>query len=153
MNLNHIRSETLDPLVPPTLTPTMTVTSTYTPGPSPTITLSPTPTLTSTPTITTTPTEMPTATETRIPPTPTPRSAYIVNYGVPPYYNLYQEPGGPVIASLRLNANILDLNETQIFEGIVYIRVMDEDGRIGWLPQMYVQYPTSVPSATSTSSN
>ena len=153
LNLNHIRSETLDPLVPPTTTPTMTVTNTYTPGPSPTITPSPTPTLTNTPTITSTPTAMPTATETRIPPTPTPRSAYIVNYGVPPYYNLYQEPGGPVIASLRLNANILDLNETQIFKGIVYIRVMDEDGRIGWLPQMYVQYPTSVPSATSTSSN
>lgn len=153
LNLNHIRSETLDPLVPPTMTPTVTVTNTHTPGPSPTITRSPTPTPTSTPTITSTPTEMPTPTETRIPPTPTPRPAYVVNYGVPPYYNLYQEPGGPVIASLRLNANILDLNETQSFEGIIYVRVMDEDGRIGWLPQMYVQYPTTVPSATATPIN
>jgi len=153
LNLDHIRSETLDPLIPPTVTPTMTVTNTHTPGPSPTITSSPTLTPTSTPTNTTTPTEMPTTTATIIPPTPTPRSAFVVNYGVPPYYNLYQEPGGPVIAALRLNAIILDLNETQSFEGIIYVRVMDEDDRVGWLPQMYVQYPTTVPSATATPSN
>lgn len=153
LNLNHIRSETLDPLIPPTTTPTMTLTNTHTPGPSPTVTSSPTLTPTQTPTKTSTPTEIPTSTATNIPPTPTPRSALVVNYGVPPYYNLYQVPGGPVIASLRLNSIILDLNATRIYEGIIYVLVEDEDGRIGWLPQMYIQYPTSVPSATETPSN
>lgn len=153
LNVDHIRSETLDPLIPPTLTPTMTTTYTYTPGPSPTATSTPTTTPTQTPTSTSTPTEMPTPTETLIPPTPTPRPAVVVNYGVPPYYSLYQEPGGPVIASLKLNSSILDLNETQVYEGIIYVLVADDEGRIGWLPQMYIQYPTSVPSADENSSN
>jgi uncharacterized hydrophobic protein (TIGR00271 family) len=153
LNLDHIRSETLDPLIPPTLTPTVTLTYTQTPGPSPTPTSSPTSTPTQTPTSTSTPTDLPTPTETIIPLTPTPRSAMVVNYGVPPYYYLYQEPGGPVIASLRLNSTILDLNETQVFEGIIYVFVQDDEGRIGWLPQMYIQYPTSVPVATETPNN
>jgi hypothetical protein len=153
LNLDHIRSETLDPLIPPTLTPTVTLTYTQTPGPSPTPTSSPTSTPTQTPTSTSTPTDLPTPTETIIPLTPTPRSAMVVNYGVPPYYYLYQEPGGPVIASLRLNSTILDLNETQVFEGIIYVFVQDDEGRIGWLPQMYIQYPTSVPVATETPKN
>ncbi len=71
-----------------------------------------------------------TPTETLIPPTPTPRPAVVVNYGVPPYYSLYQEPGGPVIASLKLNSSILDLNETQAYEGIIYVLVADDEGRI-----------------------
>jgi hypothetical protein len=153
LNLDHIRSETLDPLIPPTLTPTVTLTYTQTPGPSPTPTSSPTSTPTQTPTSTSTPTDLPTPTETIIPLTPTPRSAMVVNYGVPPYYYLYQEPGGPVIASIRLNSTILDLNETQVFEGIIYVFVQDDEGRIGWLPQMYIQYPTSVPVATETPNN
>jgi len=51
--VNHIRSDTLDPLVPPTYTPSPTITQTGTPGLSPTRSI--TPTLTHTPTASATP--------------------------------------------------------------------------------------------------
>jgi len=146
--VNHIRAETLDPLVPPTQTPLPTITYTPTLGPSPTITSAPT----QTPTAinTTTPTAMPSATPTQIPPTPTPRTALLISNGMPPYYQLYQEPGGPVIATLSLNSVLLDLYETTTYEGLIWVRVMDEDGRIGWIPQRFLAYPTPTFTPTAT---
>ncbi|MFN2304855.1 MAG: DUF389 domain-containing protein, partial [Anaerolineales bacterium] len=142
--VNYIRAETLDPLIPPTYTPSPTITSTPTPGPSPTQTFTPTSTSTSTPTQTAT--AEPTNTATIIPPTPTPRLALVIRTGLPPYYNLFQEPGGPIIATLEVNDALLDLNATAIYEGLIYIKVMDDEGRIGWFPQIFLQYPTPSPS-------
>ena len=144
--VNHIQAETLDPLIPPTQTPTATVTRTPTPGPSPTRTASPTSTPTQTPTSTMTP--LPSATPTEIPPTPTPQTARVIRTGIPPYNNLYQEPGGPVIATLQINSALTVLNETAIYEGLVWVRVIDEEGRIGWFPQRYLEFPTPTPSTT-----
>ena len=146
--VNHIQSETLDPLIPPTHTPTPTITGTPTPGPSPTRTATPTQTVTVTPTLTNTP--LPTATPTTIPPTPTPRTALVFLGDELPENNLYQEPGGPVIGELRENDILLDLNETRIFEGLVWVLVMDEEGRIGWFPERFMIYPTPTLTATST---
>ena len=148
--VNHIRSETLDPLLPPTSTPTPTL------GPSPTKTNIPTFTQTSTATLdppTLTPTSTFTLTPTEIPPTATPRLALVIYSGVPPYYNLYQEPGGPVIAQLAINDKLYDLHETTTYDGLVWVKVMDEDGRIGWFPEKYLLYPTPTPSLTPTPVN
>jgi uncharacterized hydrophobic protein (TIGR00271 family) len=148
--VNHVRAETLDPLHPPTQTPTPTL------GPSPTKTPTPTFTRTFTPTLvppTETPSPTLTLTPTKIPPSPTPRLALVFSTGMPPYYELYQEPGGPVIARLTLNAPLLDLYETQTFEGLVWVKVMDEEGRIGWFPQRYLLYPTPTLTTTATLSN
>lgn len=142
--VNHIRAETLDPLVPPTYTPTPTTTSTPTPGPSPTQTNSPTSTVTSTMTATLEPTSTP------IFITPTPKMAVIIHNNFPSYQYLYQEPGGPDITVLRFNDVLYDLNEEVIFEGLVWVKVMDSEGRIGWYPQKYLEYPTLTPTLMPT---
>jgi len=145
LKVDHIRSETFDPMVPPTQTPSPTITLTPTLGPSPTNTptstqtsLPPTQTplpATSTPTATMTPTRM----------TPTPIAAIVISAGeFPPYYFLYQEPGGPEIARLAEYAVLLDLHESVIFEGLIWVKVQDEDGRIGWYPKRNLVYPTEI---------
>lgn len=136
--VNHIRAETLDPLVPPTYTPAPTITLTPTVGPSPTKTNTPTPTQTAMLTATAAPSSTPTEL--------TPQAILVIRSGLPPYDNLYQEPGGPTIARVETNTILLDLQESTIYEGLVWIKVMDEDGRIGWFPQMYLQ--SSTPSPT-----
>ena len=146
--VNHIQSETLDPLIPPTETPTPTETRTPTAGPSPTRTPTLTSTATFTPTMTHTPT--PTATATVIPPTPTPATVFVVRTGLPPFNNLYQEPGGPVIGQLNLNEPLLAYNDQRIFEGLVWIFVEDMEGRKGWIPQVFLLYPTASPTPSQT---
>jgi len=141
--VNHIRADTLDPLVPPTYTPSPTITQTGTPGPSPTLTI--TPTLTHTPTASATP--APTFTPTTLPPTP--QMALVIRSAFPSYNHLYQEPGGPDIALLEINDILYDLHETMIYDGLVWVKVMDEDGRIGWYPQRYLDYPTITPTIIS----
>ena len=140
--VNHIESETLDPLIPPTqtLTPTQ--------GPSPTWTITPTQAQTKTATLTETVLPSPTATE--IPPTPTPLTAFIMRTGIPPYYNLYLEPGGTVIAQLSSSSPLLVLDETMIYDGLVWVKVQKEDGEIGWYPKRNLLYPTPtfLPTAT-----
>ena len=149
--VDHIQAETLDPLFPPTPTPTSTITLTPTPGPSPTRT--PTITLTSTQTPTATFTQTATFTATVIPLTPTPQTVYVIRTGIPPYYNLYEEPGGTVIAQLNLTDPLLDLDENRIVDGLVWILVEDEDGLRGWIPERYLQYPTPSPSPSATPTN
>jgi uncharacterized hydrophobic protein (TIGR00271 family) len=133
--VNYLRSETLDPLIPPTETPTPT------PGPSstPTVTVTPTLTQTSTPEFT------PTATVTS---TPLPQEVYVSRSAVPPYTNLFDEPGGQVIAYLTTNSTLYDLNQTVTYQGLVWVKVEDEQGIIGWFPQLYLQYPTPTLTAT-----
>ncbi len=138
----------LDPLVPPTPTPTPTATSTPTPGPSPTPTASPTPTPTATPTATATP--PPTAT-----PTATATPALAQRTAAPwwgPY--LRQSPGGPVIGTLSPNAAFTVLYGQVVQDGLVWVQVQDPEGRVGWVPQIYLTVitltPTTTPASTPT---
>ena len=153
--VNQILAERLDPLVPPTPTNTPTPTGTATPGPSPT----PTTTSTSTPTKTYTPTETATLTltptGTNMPTeTPTPYEARLLSIPVPGL-QLRQTPGGPVIATLRPNQLLTVLYGTAVVDGLVWIEVVDEEGRIGWVPQIYLfaftPTPTQSPIPTQTS--
>jgi uncharacterized hydrophobic protein (TIGR00271 family) len=148
--VNQVIAERLDPLVPPTATNTPTMTSTNTPGPSPTATA----TSTATPTKTATPTETPTPTATFTPSatptgTPTPAGARIQRI-TSPTLELLQFPGGPVIATLQNNQSLTVLHDTDIYGGYVWIKVRDEAGRIGWVPEVFIFYYTPTPTNTAT---
>lgn len=145
LTVTHIRADILDPLIPPTYTPTLV---TPTSGPSLTHTHTPTPTPTITSSSTTTPTLTATPSATPIPPTPTPRAAMVIDTGTAIYYDLYQKPGGPVIGRLQRSAPLFDLYEQTIYEGYIWARVMDAEGRIGWFPLRYMLYPSPTPTAT-----
>ncbi|MEA3326787.1 MAG: DUF389 domain-containing protein [Chloroflexota bacterium] len=146
--VNHISSETLDPLIPPTHTLTPTITSTPTQGPSSTWTI--TSTQTQTETATQTETMLPSPTATEIPSTPTPLTAFVIRTGIPPYYNLYLEPGGTVITQLSANSPLRDLDETMTYDCLVWVKVQTENGQVGWYPKRYLLYPTPTFSPTAT---
>lgn len=139
LKVNQVFAERLDPLIPPTATPTSTPEPSATPGPSPTatMTLPPTATPTNTPEPTATPTPTPTD-------TPTPQSGIIVSAIVPPR-KLVQYPGGPEIGRIYPNGSLIIYQEELIYDGFVWVKVMDKDGRIGWIPQVYLKIiePTS----------
>jgi uncharacterized hydrophobic protein (TIGR00271 family) len=146
--INQIIARLLDPEVPPTPTPTPTLTLTLTPGPSPTPTASSTatPTITFTPTETATPTATATATATSTA-TPTPFPGIVTRVTVPGM-ELRQWANGPVIATLRQGDPLIVLYGLDIVDGLVWIEVQDEEGRVGWIPQIYVL--TLTPTATNT---
>lgn len=131
----------LDPRVPPTFTPTSTQ------GPTATATATavpPTPTATFTPTATATPTATPTFTPTF---TATPSIALLDRpYGAGAY--LREFPGGPEIAFLPRGSRITVLYGEQILDGWVWIEVLDQEGRHGWLPQFYTSLITLTPTKT-----
>jgi len=150
--VNQIFASALDPLVPPTHTPTFTPTYTPTPGPSPTPTFTPTsrPTKTATPlppTETNTPTVTPTDTATPTN-TPTPYRVQVYNTRLPGLY-LRQSPTGPEIGRISNLSLLTVLYGYEIVDGVVWIEVMDEEGRIGWIPQVYLS--TLTPTFTNTS--
>ncbi len=150
--LNQVLANRLDPRIPPTSTPTNT------PGPSPTPTNTPTPTETptSTPTATVLPTE--TATPTNTPtetPSPTPTNTPTPSDGVVvsvlfPGLRLYQEPGGPYIASLRVGDKVKILYGVETLNGLVWIEVIDSSGRVGWIPQIYLSVLNPEPTPLQT---
>ena len=129
LKVDQVFAEELDPLVPPTPTPTMTPTVTQTLGPSPTHTPLPTSTATPTPT-----------------PTMTPAKAQIEVTGLPKF-KLYQSPFGPVIGELKNDQWLTVLYGRKEIGGLVWIEVQDEEGRVGWLPEIYIikRTPTSTP--------
>ncbi len=144
LELNQIFAAHLDPKIPPTLTPTPT------PGPTPTHTPTPTPTRTATATPTNTPTNTATATPTSTPTiTPTPALARVANTQLRGL-RLRQSPEGPIIGTLRERDLITVLYGYEIINGMVWIEVMDVDGRLGWVPQTYTSIVTLTPTATST---
>ncbi len=150
IKVNQVQVERLDPLIPPTPTATPTQTRTSTPGPSPTITSSPSPTLEPSSTFTLTP--LPSATATF---TPQPFLAEL-QIGTLPALKLYQEPGGPVIGTLYTRQRITVIHQTQFYGGLQWIKIMDEDGRVGWIPYIYIKVlptstVTSLPSFTPSS--
>ena len=132
--VDFIRSETLDPLIPPTYTPTPTETSTPTPGPSPTKTITPTPTTTPSPTLTVTPTERDRSDVYGL------RSAEVIWSDATSLHYLYEEPGGTALARLSPGAVLYDLEETLIYDGLVWVKVQDESNQIGWFPQHFLAY-------------
>ncbi len=144
LRVNQIFAERLDPLIPPTPTNSPTSTYTYTPGPSPTATFTQTETATNT--VTSTATFLPTAT---ITPTFTPAQARVFSSSVPAM-RIYQNPGGPIIGTLRPNQLIIVLLEEELFENIMWVKILDEEGREGWVPKIYVFQLTATPSPTST---
>jgi uncharacterized hydrophobic protein (TIGR00271 family) len=147
--ISQILAAQLDPLVLPTATPTMTPTKTFTPGPSPTRTSTATnaATMTHTPTSTKTPTATPTNTATATY-TPTPAFAQVVNNPAPGL-RLRQSPGGPEIAILRARQPLVVLYGEETTDGLVWVEVQDEDGRVGWIPQIYVFQVTLTPTNTA----
>jgi len=154
--VDQVLAARLDPLVPPTFTITPTITSTPTetltptPGPSPTATNSatPRPTNTATPTNTSTPTLTPTLSPTSTP-TFTPAVAQVLSTGLPEM-RLWQSPGGPDIGALQRGQTLTILYGLRVVNGLVWIEVQDEDGRVGWIPQIYLVTLTPPPTNTAT---
>jgi uncharacterized hydrophobic protein (TIGR00271 family) len=146
LRINQIQSELLDPLVPPTATATATSTNTATPGPSPTMTF--TATLTATSTATSTQTALPTLTPTL---TSTPAQARALLSSIP-LMRIYQYPGGPVIGTLRQNQLLTIMPQEVIYGNLVWVQVIDEEGRDGWVPKVFIHIltPTASPSASVT---
>ncbi len=134
--VNQIFASKLDPLIPPTFTITPTFTTTPTP-----VTL----TATSTPSPTLTPTATPSATP--VPPTPTatPSIARITNTNGRTL-ELVQSPGGPSIGVLRSGDFVTVLYGSEVLDGLVWLEVMDKDGRIGWIPQINLSVVTLTPT-------
>ena len=130
LKVNQVFAEQFDPLIPPTFTPTLTLTPSNTPGPSLTPTFIPTATftLTSTPTL-----------------TPTPGLVQVVATSLPPL-RLYQSPGGPEIGVITRGQVLTLLYRRQEAGGLIWVEVMDEDGRIGWIPETYLFPVTATPS-------
>jgi SH3-like domain-containing protein len=65
---------------------------------------------------------------------------------------LYQSPGGPVIGTLRSKQLLTVLPEEVVYEYLVWVKVIDEEGRQGWVPKIYVYQLTATPTTTLTSS-
>lgn len=156
----------LDPFVPPTFTPTPTPTSTTAPTltptttrtqtPPPTATLTRTPTTTPIPTDTPTRTPTPTATHTPIPtpsststltptstptptrtPTSTPVTAIVSGTGGRGV-RLRWTPGGAIAGLLREGDRVEVLYERQNVNDQEWVRVRDQEGRIGWVAADYL---------------
>jgi uncharacterized hydrophobic protein (TIGR00271 family) len=138
--INDVIATRLDPKVPPTLTPTPTLG----PSPTPTATATPTSTVTHTPTLTSTNTATATASPTpTITPTPSlGRVANTLGRGL----RLRQFPEGPIIGTLRERDPLTILYGREIAGGIVWIEVIDAEGRYGWIPEMFTAIIT--PTAT-----
>jgi len=136
LKVNQVFAEQFDPLIPPTFTPTLTLTPTPTLTPSNT----PGPSLTPTfiPTATATFTFTPSA-------TPTPGLVQVVNTLIPPL-RLYQTPGGPVIGLIRSGQVLTLLYGKQELDGLIWVEVMDNEGRVGWMPEAYLFDVTATPS-------
>jgi uncharacterized hydrophobic protein (TIGR00271 family) len=133
LKVNQVFAELLDPLIPPTFTPTLTLTPTNTPGPSPSPTMTlthipPTVTFTSSPTV-----------------TPTPGLVQVIDATFP-QLKLYQSPGGPVIGKIIRGQTLTLLYEKQEVNGLIWVNVMDSEGRVGWIPETYLIQITPTPS-------
>jgi uncharacterized hydrophobic protein (TIGR00271 family) len=135
-----IPSARLDPLIPPTLT------STWTPGPTPTSTYTPTPSITPRPSATVTATSSATPTMT---PTPTP-ARLVLDAATAPGLVLRDAPFGEVITQLWFNTEVVLLPGRVIDGGLVWIKVMDPRGQIGWIPESFTRVITLTPTVTST---
>lgn len=140
--VDQIRSERLDPLIPPTPSPSVTLTATQTPGPSPSPTHTPTATSTHTPT--------PTSTSWLL---STPISVRVIYPEFPEIIYLFEEPGGSIISTITVDTILYTQNETMTFEGWVWIKVEDSERQTGWLPEIYLEFPNLTETITITPPN
>jgi uncharacterized hydrophobic protein (TIGR00271 family) len=131
LKVNQVLAEQFDPLVPPTLTPTLVSTPTLTQIPSLTPTVAPSATPTHTPTVTPTFTSMPEMVQVAVTKVPS--------------LNLYQTPNGPTIGKIRSGQILTLLYDRQEVDGMIWVEVMDEEGRIGWIPTIYLNIVTTTP--------
>jgi uncharacterized hydrophobic protein (TIGR00271 family) len=138
LKVNQIFVEQLDPLIPPT--PTITPSPTLTP--TPTYTYTPGPTPTHTPTSTATATATPTNTN-------TPANAEVW-LRVIPGLELYQSPGGPVIGILEEGQVVTVLYRRLEYDNMIWVEVMDPEGRIGWILEIYLVRTTATPTPSIT---
>ncbi len=144
IRVHQIFAEQLDPLIPPTAIFTATVTNTTTPGPSPTSTFTTTATVTASVTPTQTPSPTMTATSTT---TPALARAYLTSF---PLMRIYQYPGGPEIGLLSQNQMITVLPGERVFDGLIWVEIIDQDGRAGWVPKIYINVLTPTTEASDT---
>jgi hypothetical protein len=52
--------------------------------------------------------------------------------------DLVQSPGGPSIGRLRDGDILTVLYASEVMDGLVWLQVVDKDGRIGWIPQIHL---------------
>jgi len=125
LKVNQVLAEQFDPLIPPTFTPTTQFTATPTWPPTLTLTATARPTLT---------------------PTLTPTPGLVRAAAGPfPTLQLYQSPGGPVIGSIRPGQVLTLLYGRQELDGLIWVEVMDNAGRVGWIPEIYLLAITATP--------
>ena len=62
---------------------------------------------------------------------------------------LRQFPEGPVIGFLREGDPLIVLYGSRLVNGIQWVEVQDAEGRVGWLPEVYLAIVTLTPTATS----
>ncbi len=153
LKVSQVLAKYLDPMIPPTFTPTAFIEPSATSETLPTNTHSKTSTSTftltpsSTPTSTITPTRLPTLTPTN---TPTLSSGKVKRY-ILPEMKMYQVPNGPVIGIIHSGDEIILMDRSQTRNGLVWIEIQDKDGRIGWIPEVYVSVIHKTPGLTVTS--
>ncbi|HMN63345.1 MAG TPA: hypothetical protein PJ988_23455, partial [Anaerolinea sp.] len=80
--------------------------------------------------------------------TATPLPASVIQ-GRLPVMQLYQFPGGPAIGVLRPFQALVVLHQQQIYQGLVWVQVVDVEGRQGWIPEIYLATLTPSPTATA----
>jgi hypothetical protein len=66
-----------------------------------------------------------------------------------PAIQIYQSPGGPAIGVLWTNQPLVELHQQQVYNNLVWVQVMDADGRVGWIPAIYLATFTPSPTATA----
>jgi uncharacterized hydrophobic protein (TIGR00271 family) len=148
LKVNQILAKQFDPLIPPT----PTITQTYTPTPTSTHTITSTPTNTPspTPTSTHTPTQEPTVTLTGYPTatltsTSTPALVQVLSSNLP-RLQIYRYPGGPVLKQIRWKQTLTLLYGKQEFGGLIWVEVMESEGLVGWIPELYLNIVTPTPN-------
>jgi hypothetical protein len=66
--------------------------------------------------------------------------------GILPPFKLYQSPNGPVIGTITRGQTLTLLYERREVNGLIWINVMDGEGRIGWIPEIYLKPITATPA-------
>ena len=65
---------------------------------------------------------------------------------------LRQFPEGPIIGTMREGDTLIVLYGVELVNGLLWIEVQDEEGRIGWVPQMFTAIVTLTPTPSITPS-
>jgi hypothetical protein len=63
---------------------------------------------------------------------------------------LYQQPGGPVIGEIEVGQPITVLYGRQVYNGLIWVEIRDTEGRVGWIPEIYMIRETPTPEITAT---